>query len=194
MFEQIRKYIVKNIIPNANALFVFVLIISGNYLADLFPCHIQNLMKNNIYMKHLFGFMILYFLTILTFPELKSIKGIISAFSLYVLFLFSAKINYIAWAFVMIIYAFIYLLNIIVFDLTKKKNKCKKNKKKENEYHKKIINLKRIMSVLIILNSIIIISGFLIRINRHKKYYKNNFSIYKFLMDIPNCKKKKPFN
>jgi hypothetical protein len=94
----------------------------------------------------------------------------------------------------MIIYAFIYLLNIIVFDLTKKKNKCKKNKKKENEYHKKIINLKRIMSVLIILNSIIIISGFLIRINRHKKYYKNNFSIYKFLMDIPNCKKKKPFN
>lgn len=194
MFEQIRKYIVKNIIPNANALFVFVLIISGNFLADLFPCHIQNLMKNNIYMKHLFGFMILYFLTILTFPELKSIKGIISAFSLYILFLFSTKINYIAWAFVMIIYAFVYLLNIIVFDLTKKKNKCKKNKKKENEYHKKIINLKRIMSILIILNSIIIISGFLIRINRHKKYYKNNFSIYKFLMDIPNCKKKIPFN
>ena len=81
MLKQIRKYIVKNIIPNANALFIFVLIISGNFLADLFPCHIQNLMKNNIYMKHLFGFMILYFLTILTFPELKSIKGIISAFS-----------------------------------------------------------------------------------------------------------------
>ena len=94
--EQTKRYIENNFIPNANALLIFILIISGNYLDDLLPCKVQTLMRNNLIMKHLVAFMILYFLTVLTIPELKSIKGIISAIGLYTLFLLSTKINYIA--------------------------------------------------------------------------------------------------
>ena len=68
--ENIKNRIENNFIPNANALLIFILILSGNYLDDLFPCKVQYLIRNNLLMKHLVGFMILYFLTVLTIPEL----------------------------------------------------------------------------------------------------------------------------
>ena len=183
-FKDIRHYTIKNIIPNANALFVFVLIISGNYIADLFPCRVQKLMRENVYMKHLIGFMIMYFLTILTFPELKSISGIESAVFLYILFILTTKIDYIAWVIVMSIYALIYLLNIYVFDLRKKKTK---NKKEEKANKKKIIHIKRFITVLIFFNIFLILLGFIYRVGMMKMKYKKTFSFSKFIQNIPNC-------
>jgi hypothetical protein len=183
-FKDVRHYTIKNIIPNANALFVFVLIISGNYIADLFPCRVQKLMRENVYMKHLVGFMIMYFLTILTFPELKSISGIQSAIFLYILFILTTKIDYIAWVIVMFIYALIYLLNIYVFDLRKKKTK---NKKEEKDKKQKIIYIKRFITVLIFFNIFLILLGFIYRVGLLKMEYKKKFSFSKFIQNIPNC-------
>ena len=42
-------------------LFFFILIISGNYLGELFTCGTQRLFQNNMYIKHLLGLMTMYF-------------------------------------------------------------------------------------------------------------------------------------
>ena len=69
------------------AIFIFTLIISGNFLAQLFPCNIQKLLSNNILVKHLFGFLTLFFFGALAFPRLsKNIEGMFNTLILYVIF------------------------------------------------------------------------------------------------------------
>ena len=184
--EKLKKSIENNFIPNANALLIFILIISGNFLDDLLPCKVQSLMRNNLLMKHLVAFMILYFLTVLTIPELKSIKGIISATGLYILFLLSTKINYIAWGIVLFIYAIVFLMNIAIGDL---KNKSKKtiSKKEQKKQENMITIMRRIMSWLIILNMIIITVGFIYYYGMKRMQHGKNFSFKHFFFGIPKC-------
>lgn len=197
--EQTKRNIENNFIPNANALLIFILIISGNYLDDLLPCKVQKLMRNNLIMKHLVAFMILYFLTVLTIPELKSIKGIVSAVGLYILFLLSTKINYIAWAIMLFIYAIVYLMNIAIGDLKKKINKSTTKEERELK-EKSIITMRRIMSWLVIVNMVIIVVGFIYYFGMKKMQHGNQFSLQQFFFDVPICgytisknKKLKPF-
>lgn len=197
--EQTKRNIENNFIPNANALLIFILIISGNYLDDLLPCKVQKLMRNNLIMKHLVAFMILYFLTVLTIPELKSIKGIVSAVGLYTLFLLSIKINYIAWAIMLFIYAIVYLMNIAIGDLKKKINKSTTKEERELKENS-IITMRRIMSWLVIVNMVIIVVGFIYYFGMKKMQHGNQFSLQQFFFDVPICgytisknKKLKPF-
>ena len=197
--EQTKRNIENNFIPNANALLIFILIISGNYLDDLLPCKVQKLMRNNLIMKHLVAFMILYFLTVLTIPELKSIKGIVSAVGLYTLFLLSTKINYIAWAIMLFIYAIVYLMNIAIGDLKKKINKSTTKEERELKENS-IITMRRIMSWLVIVNMVIIIVGFIYYFGMKKMQHGKQFSLQQFFFDVPICgytisknKKLKPF-
>ena len=182
--EHVKNTIEQNFIPNANAILIFILILSGNYLDDFFPCKVQDLMRNNLIMKHLVGFMILYFLTILTIPELKSIRGIFSAFGLYVLFLLSTKINYIAWAIVLFIYVVVYLMNIAVGDLIKQDAKDGRHSKKHN---RRIQLMRRIMSWLFIINILIIVIGFIYYYGMKRMQHGNNFNLKQFFFGIPDC-------
>lgn len=182
--EQVKNTIEQNFIPNANAILIFILILSGNYLDDFFPCKVQDLMRNNLIMKHLVGFMILYFLTILTIPELKSIRGIFSAIGLYVLFLLSTKINYIAWAIVLFIYVVVYLMNIAVGDLIKQDAKDGRHAKKNN---RRIQIMRRIMSWLFIINILIIVIGFIYYYGMKRMQHGNNFNLKQFFFGIPDC-------
>lgn len=184
--EHIKRSIEINFIPNANALLIFLLIISGNFLDDLLPCKVQTLMRHNLWMKHLVAFMILYFLTVLTIPELKSIKGIISAIGLYILFLLSTKINYIAWAIMLFIYAIVYLMNIAIGDL---KKKIKKSTSKEDRKLKEntVMIMRRIMSALVILNIVIIIVGFTYYIGMKRMQHGDKFSLRDFFFNVPVC-------
>jgi hypothetical protein len=182
--EHVKNTIEQNFIPNANAILIFILILSGNYLDDFFPCKVQDLMRNNLIMKHLVGFMILYFLTILTIPELKSIRGIFSAIGLYVLFLLSTKINYIAWAIVLFIYVVVYLMNIAVGDLIKQDAKDGRHSKKHN---RRIQLMRRIMSWLFIINILIIVIGFIYYYGMKRMQHGNNFNLKQFFFGIPDC-------
>ena len=79
------------------AIFIFTLIISGNFLAQLFPCKIQEALSHNTLVKHLFGYFFFFFFGILAIPELANISGMISSLALYLIFLINSKINYKFW-------------------------------------------------------------------------------------------------
>ena len=50
-------------------LFVLYLIIAGNYLGELFGCKTQKMFQENMYFKHIIGFMTLYFFVLFTSTE-----------------------------------------------------------------------------------------------------------------------------
>ncbi len=50
-------------------LFALLVIISGNFLGDLFPKNVRKVLETNVYMKHVFAFMTLVFFVFLTMPE-----------------------------------------------------------------------------------------------------------------------------
>jgi hypothetical protein len=100
-------------IKTATSLFVFYLIISGNYLAELFGCRIQRVFSNNMWIKHLFGFLTLLFFVILASDEKNTFKTkIVVSFILYVWFLLTTRCNIYFWTPIILVLATAYLLDV----------------------------------------------------------------------------------
>ena len=53
---------------------LFVLIVSGNFIAELLPCRIQYRMQNDMKLKHFIGFLTLSFFVILSLVSNKLIR------------------------------------------------------------------------------------------------------------------------
>ena len=84
--------------PNLISIFVFVLILSGNYLGELFPCRVQSLFSNSMFVKHALGFLTLLFFVTLTIPEIKKQPYLIGNTSLiYLWFIVMSKCYYTIW-------------------------------------------------------------------------------------------------
>lgn len=176
---------------SAMAIFIFILIISGNYLGSLFPCQIQHAFEKNIWLKHFLGYFTLLFFVLLTLPN-KSNNDIFKLLSsttlLYLLFIILSKTTPVIWISVFIMYAFVYLIEL------KKKNIDDVDKNKEtNKYSKKQINvtydkLTNIQQYIVYFSYVLIIVGFLAYMGEKKFEYKNKFTYSKFLFGVVECK------
>ena len=97
-------------------IFIFFLIISSNYLGELFPCRIQKLLSSNMLFKHLFGFFTLSFFVVLTDKTATSerFKYVISrSFMIYCIFLVFVKTHIHFFGFALLI-ALINLYDLIL--------------------------------------------------------------------------------
>ena len=92
-------------------LFALLVIISGNFLGDLFPKQVRNILDKNIYMKHIFAFMTLVFFVFLTMPEIQ-LQGLSIVFGIYFLFLMTSKLKPFTWFTLVFLIALLYLLEI----------------------------------------------------------------------------------
>ena len=79
---------------NIFTIFIFILIISGNFLA-LVPCKLQDELNNNMYVKHLFGlFTMIFFVTLAAPVKDKTISAVtFNSFLLYLLFILITKVH-----------------------------------------------------------------------------------------------------
>ena len=103
--------------PNLIAIFVFVLILSGNYLGELFPCKVQMIFNNNMYVKHTLGFLTLLFFVALTIPEVKEQDNFIGFTTLiYLWFILMAKCYYTIWFVVFGLVGVLYVLQMYKSD------------------------------------------------------------------------------
>jgi len=183
------------IFEKAVAIFIFMLIISGNFLAELFPCRIQKMLKENIYVKHLVGFLTLFFFGVLTIPDLANIGGIINSFLLYFIFVITANVDYKIWITLFVLYAIMYLLHLIKQDYNKIKDGTKKmNTNNEVTIFNKINieQINKIQTIVITLISILTIVGFIIYMGEKKLEYGNKFKYSIFFTGKTNCKYKSP--
>ena len=190
---------------SAMAIFIFLLIISGNYLGNLFPCQVQYQFENNMYLKHFLGFFTLLFFVILTLPEKYDEEGnkipefrylgeIIKICGfLYIFFLILSKTPYYIWLIVFILTAIVYLLELKKTDFVKENiDESEDSKKKETDLFgiKNIAQINNIQNKLTFLGLIISIFGFFIYMGEKKFENKGKFNYLKFIFGSTKCKGK----
>ena len=121
------------------SLFILYLLISGNYLGELFSCDIQKFFSENIYIKHILGIMTLYHFVLYADPNTDHsiLYQILNTTLLYGWFILTTKSS-IKFSLVSIFSMF------AIFTI---KTLIKKNKKEKNS------NLKRIEEIKILLKN-----------------------------------------
>lgn len=191
---------------SAMAIFIFLLIISGNYLGNLFPCQVQYQFENNMYLKHFLGFFTLLFFVILTLPEKYDDEGnkipefrylgeiVKICLFLYMFFLILSKTPYYVWLIVFILTSIVYLLELKKTDFIKENIDDESESDKEKETNlfgiKNIAQINNIQNKLTFFGLIISIFGFLIYMGEKKYENKGKFSYLKFVFGSTKCRGK----
>lgn len=166
-------------------IFLFIFIISGNYLGELLGCRLIKLLKENIIIKHLLGFLTLFLTLVFTIDLNTSlIKLFKISCILYILFILSSKttkyINYL----LVIIFIISFIIQLYKDRLNNKKIKnIITNKEKIYLEYIQLYN-NYIFKIIIAL----IIIGIVIYIGEQKRSYRENFNYYTFFMGEINCK------
>lgn len=166
-------------------IFLFIFIISGNYLGELLGCRLIYLLKEKIIIKHLLGFLTLYLTLAFTIDlETSLVKLFKISCILYIIFILSSKttkyINYIL--IILFIISFIIQLYKDRLKQKKEKNLLTKNEKVYLSY----INIYNnyILQILVLL----IIIGHIIYIGEQKRSYADDFNYYTFFVGDTTCR------
>jgi hypothetical protein len=176
------------------SLFILILIISANFLAQLFPCRLQKVLNNNIYIKHIFAFLTLVFFVVLTVPlDDKSLNNIFQkSFIIYIWFLLIMKTDKYFFLSLLLIIAIIYILVLQQNEY----NKLLENKDITHQnkllYTEKLNNITYINNKLFIITVILTFIGFLLYMGEKKCEYKYKFNYLKFIFGQPQCRNKSP--
>ena len=175
------------------SIFILILIIAAGFLTELFPCKLQRILKENIYLKHFFCYLTMIFFVVLTTPlkDQDIIVIIKKSIALYILFLFFIKTNYIFFIAIMILTGILYLFMLKKYEIITKSGLEKDpNKKKIIDKHvDTIIYINNCLFIIII--SLIII-GVVIYLGEKKYEYKNDFKYTTFLLGKSECRNKSP--
>jgi len=173
-----------NVIENLSQIlivfFIFVLVISGNYIGELLPCKIQKIMKENMLIKHFFGYLTILFLVLLTIPDIQKMFHILYlpfvGLLCYLFFVIIAKTHYKLWLLIIGLISIIFILSLF--------------KKNEAMSINKINFIQKIVTISILFLAIF---GVIAYYNEKKREYKKKFSIINFFLGTIGCKNNKSF-
>lgn len=163
------KYLNNVIISN---LAIFLFIIAGNYVGDIYSCSLRKLFNDHMILKHVIGYFILLFFVGLVQKDLLMNEKIISSFVLYIFFILIMRAPYYITLISITLICIMYIINLHIEDLEKLNNK-------DNIDFYKVINNYIFIGVLLIC-----ILGLIYFIIKMKLKFKKKFSIYKFLIGI----------
>lgn len=149
---------------------IFLFIIAGNYVGDIYSCKLRKLFKNSMISKHIIGYFLLLFFVGIFQEEFDMKQKLLISGGLYASFILIMRSPYYITLFSGFAIAIMYLINLYITDLQKIGDQV------NVDIYSKINN--RIF-FLVITSSIV---GVLLHINDKKKKYKNKFSIYYYLL------------
>lgn len=168
--------------------FVLFLIIASNYIGELFPCRVQDLLMNNVYLKHFISFLTLLFFVVLTDTSLKkkNFNNIfISSIKLYLIFLLLINCNKKFFIVALVLLGLIYIIQL-------KKNDYNDDNEISNEDENIFEKIKLLEKTLYYLFFIVLALGFIVYMGEKKIEYKNNFNYNTFIFGKPSCRGKSP--
>ena len=176
----------KNFVVDSNifCIFIFFLIISANFLAELFPCRLQNVLRSNMVVKHIFGlFTMIFFVVLSSGIKNKNIVKILqNATILYFIFMLITKCQIHLFFIIIILLATSYIINII------KEQEIESNKKELNENN----IYDKITYIIYIVIGVLIILGVLLYMGEKKLEYKKDFDYITFFIGKHSCKGESP--
>lgn len=165
------------LMSSPKSVFVLYLIVSGNFLANLFGCRTQQALTNTMWLKHILGFMTMYFFVVLAdssspFTDSPQMQFLFTLFC-YTLFLISTRMDYKWWIAFILTLAVYYILQVY-------KDHSQTKEQDKEKYS-------RIQKYLTYLAGSILILGFLVYIGKKKLEYKDQFNWSSFLIGKPTC-------
>lgn len=184
------------------AIFVFTLIVSDNFIEDLLPCAVQYHLTNSMILKHIIGFLTLFFFGILALPQLANIQGMGKAFILYIIFVINTRTYHKVWLILFLLYAVVYLIHIArvqadnylnnqIITMNKDKKTNKKISLKEETLLKKYMFIANYGYVVekICLYTIITLTvlGLIMFVGEKKLEFGKKFKWKDFLLLKPQC-------
>jgi len=166
-----------------SALFLLFIAISGNFLAPLFPCPIQELLTNSMIAKHLLGFATLFFSVVLnTYDGTESVFKIIGySLMLYGWFVIMTRMDGIFFIPIVCVLCAAYLLSIYI---DKRFEKVKQNDETTLISEDQFNIVKNILYYVAILITIV---GFLLFYGQQKVNLGKEFSFKNFILGRPFC-------
>lgn len=161
-------------------LFVLYLIIAGNYLGELFGCKTQKMFQENMYFKHIIGFMTLYFFVLFTSAEEQK-RGLVDnlkmSLVLYACFVLTTRTNY---KFILPIMVCLFLIYAL--------DRGEEFYRKEKEY-KKLKYTKLASKVFTYIGIGLTLVGFGVYIyQKRKEYGSSKWNWLTFFLGNPKCR------
>lgn len=180
---------------------ILSLIMSANYLGELFPCRVQSIFSKNMIVKHILGLLSLMFFVVLTRPELYTSSNFVYvSVLLYGFFMFLSKLNHIIWFIVFGIFAVLYVSYIYLTQI-ESENQINRSKIGDNTVSpdnddkiptqnitEKIETIKTVQKYLLISVFPITLIGFIHYLGEKKlEYGLHTFNYRQFLFGKPKC-------
>ena len=173
-----------------DGLFLLLLAVSGNFIAETFGCQTQELLSESIMAKQIMTFFIIFFTISYSNsdtenPTTKLIKSSI----VYIFFLLFTKMNIFPTVMVLFLLMGLYISNNYKKFFISTFNKKNKSNKNLVSHQDKIKNITKIQKILIIGVTIVISMGFFNYYKEKQVEYKNSFEFRKFIFGVIKCKK-----
>lgn len=175
------------------SIFILILIVSGNYIGELFPCRIQYAFTNNILFKHSIAFLTVLFFVVLTDPykQIKVNDLLYTSIKLYSIFILLTNTITPAFYLALVLAGTTYVTNLKKKEYLHEKESLEKKKNKDvkkiNMLEEQVKKIEKINQVCILLFLVVTISGSLVYLGEKKYEYKNNFSYYNFFLGKTKC-------
>lgn len=165
---------------NNNILGVFLLLlaVSGNFIAETLGCKVQKLLSNNMYAKNIITILITYFSIGLSNADeiISPLENFKSALLIWIVFVIFNKMSLL---FTLVAFGLL-IIKLFLYNYVEYYNK-KGETNKANElliYYDKILKL----------NIGVIFVGFIMYFMKQYKEYNKTFNIFKFLFGTLKCK------
>lgn len=185
--------IINSLISKLTFLFITYIIISSGYIEHTLPCQVQNFFKNNIYSKHIIGFLTSFIFIMLEggwsfdineqekhsvdWSNGNAFDSLIFGLVLYSIFLLTANMKLIPNLVFYTLLFIAYLLNT--------QRLYWKNRNNIDEKHNEIIL--NINKILLLLSLFVLIYGFIDYYLYKKFQFKKEFNIFKMIVTNKVC-------
>lgn len=156
--------------------FVLYLIISSNFLAQLFSCRLQHALQDNMLLKHFMGFMtLLFFVVLASGNDYTATTAVGYSAIIYLLFWISTRMPMPYFQVFIFLSAILYIIHLY---------KAEKN----NAPNKRLDNISQVLEVFIY---VVLAMGFLFYLVEKQLEYKKYFSFWTFMIGKPECRRDK---
>lgn len=171
---------INKVLP-VSSLFVLFMIIGGNFLAPLFPCKLQRMLTNNMYVKHVLGL-----LTLIFFVELADVgsemtlgQTIISSIMLYIWFILTTAMEAKVFMALVVLFAVMYSLRIYLNQL---------DREATPDSIRLTTKLRKLEEYMYYLSILLTLFGVIAYYGRKKSELGRVFSLRKFFLGKATCK------
>lgn len=170
------------------SVFILVLMITSAYFEHLFPCHFQRLLRQNMYVKHFFGFLTLLFFVVLLLPiESKSLSHIFKiSVPLYLWFIIFTRTSLYFFVTILVLLAITYLIYLHINDLKEVYSTMIESYQKKS-LMEKIKWYEQVDRMFYILISVLMVIGWLLYMGEKKYQFRKDFSYLTFLFGDTTC-------